>query len=174
MLAWWSALPEGIRQCWQAEETRCFGRKKDGQTWVHHSRSDKGSSRCGGTPNIPAASRVRTGQLGLLHRSSSGGNFFSYPSTHWGGPDNSCSSLSTLITFLSPVGGIRRVHAAPRACYTEAARQSGVNSEIGDGWVWEATQLLVRQGKQMRGLIETVLCESSSTCTEAGFPSWKL
>lgn len=38
---------------------------------------------------------------------------------------------------LSPVGGIRRVHAAPRACYTEAIRQRGINSvrnsEKGEG-----------------------------------------
>lgn len=174
MLAWWSALLEGIRQCWQAEETCCFSHNKDKQAWVHHSRSDKRSSRCGGTSNIPAALQMRTEQLGVLHRSSSGGNFFSYPSMHWVGPDNSCSSLSTLITFLSPVGGIRRVHAAPRACYTVTARQRGLNSEIVDGWVWEATQLLVRQGKQMRELTETVLCESYSTCREASFPSWKL
>lgn len=152
MLAWWFALPEDIRQCWQVEETHCFWHKKDGQAWVHHSRSGKCFSRSRGTSNMPAGSWMSMEQLGLLHRSSSRENFLCYSSTYRGGPVNSCSSLSMLIKSLRPVADIRRVSAAPRACYTKTIRQWGIKPEISEGWVWEAAQLVERQGKQMRGL----------------------
>jgi len=32
----------------------------------------------------------------------------------------------------------------------------GINSVMVEGWVWESPQLLVRQGKEMRGLIRNL------------------
>ena len=81
--------------------------------------------------HIPAGSWMKMEQLGLLHMSSSRKNIFCYPSGYWGDLDSSCSSLRRLIMSLSPVGGIRRVHAALPACYTEAVRQ---RNQLSNGW----------------------------------------